>query len=486
MSVCIELSHLHAVLYPKNSIPPTAQELEVIAQKLHSRCEIKGKSRTGNTKPEIQMFKRESPAAIRVPYSTGHKLLHEFFTRLKFASSPTVLRQPLSHQKSVISHSIKMLYDNGCVALALRTGFGKTFISLYCAISALQGTGVNFRIAVICQSSRLPIQWCQSLYAISDQYKCWGMSGKNTVLPESTASCINDATFLCLHVNAIETLSDEIRKSVMFLIIDETHLFCTQNYVNALMQFTPLHVIGCSATPTNANGLYGAIEKIIGSDRITVDGEVSVKFVAYDIRCSVDENAYLSAPNNSNLKLVEYGIMERSLAYSEVCNVRIADLCIREVIAGRKILVITKFVKQCRMICDLVKLRSDGKITSGTFVESDTTFDGFADVLVGITQKTVCGFDQDTALAPGQYDRRFNMAILCQTTSQPKNLIQAIGRCARSSENPVFYWLHYPGIKVFEKHLHEHMLKTQKNAEFIHDPAEPVMIPRNPEPSNEQ
>ena len=75
-----------------------------------------------------------------------------------------------------------------------------------------------------------------------------------------------------------------------------------------------------------------------------------------------------------------------------------------------------------------------------------------AKVLCGTTQKVMTAFDQSASGI--EFDKRFNIAILCQSVAKKGNLWQAVGRILRAENEviPQFIWIYYP-MKAYDKHL---------------------------------
>jgi superfamily II DNA or RNA helicase len=419
-------------------------------------------------------------------------------------------RKPLAHQVDLLARATKILEETRCVMFVCSPSAGKTYMSLLLALRS------DLKIVIITESSKLPMQWADSLIKIrcppmpnstSPEYERELLIYKAAVEEEKRhiyiealdpaqakrSNCRSvdlgyaeniDDPAVDVFIFRFGRLAVEGREKMnflkgSFLIMDETHKLCSPSQVEQILKCRPSYVIGCSATPTRDDKLHRVTFAICGKNSVSYLVDKPFTFVIMDLKVTTSDKTYesLSIVREKGRKLEAYGDMEATLSYSEITLDRIAALAEFEVRQkGAKILIITKFVKQAQ---DLETNLVRRGITTSIFVANSSTFDGNASVLIGTTQKVGVGFDQESfGIA---FDKRFNVAILCQSVAQEEALTQYIGRILRSpDEMPRFIWLRFDGIRVYNKHVDKAIITVAKLETKRTMPNGEVVIVRNP------
>ena len=189
---------------------------------------------------------------ILLPLSLWKTFLDEFpntnhdIINANFNGTPLEIDQ--RDQQTVLNESYKKLQLNHYLFLGLRTGFGKTFCSLYLICQ------LGLKAVIICHNTKLHEQWV-------DEGKKYCPNLKMQIVKKKLD---DDADVYIMGVIKATHYDKKILRRIGTLIVDETHLTYTNTFTDSLLQFTPKYLIGLSATPDRPDGLHNLLYPFFG------------------------------------------------------------------------------------------------------------------------------------------------------------------------------------------------------------------------------
>lgn len=362
-------------------------------------------------------------------------------------------KKPLSRQKRVIDKLMTVLANDYGAILQCDTGFGKTYMSLYIALS------INLPTIVICPNSKLVPQWANELKDMKSSI-CNRICVMDTVQSEYNdiyTATYDTAQFLFIRKELV-TRIDVTRYKI--IIVDEIHLTINTSSINALLACTgAIRVIGCTATMSpEAAKLYSMFCTTKDIILAKLHRPFNVYFVNLNIVCNEDK--YLQerqrCRGRGSSVLVEYGKIETLLTSYKGTIRRIAKHLL-SVCEDRKCIIICKHLKKCYQLGKLLEenyeysthKKANGIVTYLT--GKDKVYDGYAPILIGTPQKLTVGFDQGTSGIA--YDCKYDMVVVCDSIAKFNNVWQILGRVLRCVDRrPAMIWYYFPMV-IFAKHL---------------------------------
>lgn len=302
-----------------------------------------------------------------------HKRAKREYTRTNFDFVQS-LREA---QIDVKNEAIATLNSQNSVIISCYPGFGKTRTAIYLASKIKMRTLIVINLLVLKQ------QWIDSI---------------NELCPSATVSFIepskknNDfgADFLIVNAINVPKFGREIFAAIGFVIVDEVHLIMSEVLSQCLYYACPKYLLGLSATPYRQDGMDELLNLFFGSERI--ERKMQRPHTVYKITTSYTPEVEY----DRNGKMIWNSIIDFQSNHEERNN-HIVQI-IRE-FSTRNFLVLTKRVTQAKALFE--KLQAAGESTT-LYVESSTSFDRDARVLIGTIKKLGVGFDHtrlDTLIA---------------------------------------------------------------------------------------
>lgn len=187
---------------------------------------------------------------IRLPFALWDDLLDEFPNTQEFDKMfPEFVGKPSKNQEEVLELAQNQLSKTHRVFLALGTGYGKTFCSLWLACK------LGYKTVVLCHSSTLHKQWVGEIEKYCRNISTQIVKNKLKDYADVYIMGIRKATHIDKHAFS----------RIGVVIIDETHLTYTDTFAKALLQFEPKYIIGLSATPDRKSGGDAILYPFFGS-----------------------------------------------------------------------------------------------------------------------------------------------------------------------------------------------------------------------------
>jgi len=165
---------------------------------------------------------------------------------------------------------IKKLIKYGSIALTLRTGAGKTAVSLFAACHF-----AGFTVVLVHNSDHCE-QWFNSVKSYTTAKPNIvtlkkDKNGKPTKIPEDTDILI------CLYTRW-NKIPLKTRQNVKLLIIDECDEFNNETGIKSVLAFTPLYIMGCTATfERPGTGLEVMMHAVLGYEMVSREFDVQFK-----------------------------------------------------------------------------------------------------------------------------------------------------------------------------------------------------------------
>lgn len=335
----------------------------------------------------------------------NHYFLNNF---VKFNSTPR------DYQIDVIEESLNKLKLKHCISLDLPTSFGKTFTSLFI------GVQLNYRICILVTNTTIRDSW------IGEIKKRINSDVRLYVTGEKKYRNVNDPQIIISLITSIHKIPKEWKDGVGTLIIDECHLFNTQQRIYNVLEFTPRYIIGLSATQELDSGLDRCIKLVFGEDK--VKREMTKKYDAFIIKTNIhyksfDYNEYL----DEQIKCEErVKLIEKIIRHNQ----------------EHKIIVMSKRVEMCNNIGESIK-ENHSKLYGNMNNYDDSR------VLLVTFSKAGTGFDESNFC--DNLEKPSNLGIITFTNNTFVPFTQAKGRVMRSDNPIVVYFLDENNIS--RKHI---------------------------------
>jgi hypothetical protein len=165
----------------------------------------------------------------------------------------TLIENKEKDQKKVIIKALDQLKQNHYCLLALRTGFGKSVVSIYLILK------LGLKAVIICHYRSLHMQWLDYFNKFSEL--------KVQVVLKSCKSIgllDPDADIYIMGAKKAALLNYSFFKDIGTVVVDEVESICTRTFSQSLHNFRPMYLIGCSATPDRRDGLHKMLYNYFG------------------------------------------------------------------------------------------------------------------------------------------------------------------------------------------------------------------------------
>jgi len=321
-------------------------------------------------------------------------------------------QQQLDEVNSVIEH----LTEHKSIALTLRTGAGKTAVSLFTACHFQQLT------VILVHTIDLAYQWRTAVQKYTDA-KCEVVE-LNTVNISGKIPIV-----ICLYTRW-RSIPLHIRRGVGLLVIDECDDFCNPTGIQAIIGdhkdegIQPLMVLGCTATfKRPGTGLETIMNSVLGYEIVTrtFDVEFTVNKVLTGISGERRDAKYTRG--------VDWPVLKRSLFENPDRTSLACSLAVYRVSQGRKPIILCTENNHAKSIYDLLFAN---KASVDWFYGNKKSYVD-SDILVAGTKKAGRGFDEENA-CPQWKGKRFDCAIIVGFVKNETLLTQWIGRVFRAKD----------------------------------------------------
>lgn len=196
----------------------------------------------------------ENRKKILLPLSMWNDLCEDFpnegpFEKInvKFEGEP--LEEAQRDQKTVVAQTLKHLKEKHTCLLALRTGFGKTFLSLYLICQ------LKLKALVLCHATTLHEQWKEQAQKWCPKLKIQIVKGNNF---DPSADVYMMGIIKATHFNENQF------EGIGVVFVDEAHLALTNTFSDALLKIKPRYLVGLSATPDRNDGMHKLLYPYFG------------------------------------------------------------------------------------------------------------------------------------------------------------------------------------------------------------------------------
>jgi len=314
-------------------------------------------------------------------------------------------------QQKELDDVIQHLKVNRATALTIRTGAGKTAISLFCACRYSEFTVVLVHIGDHCT------QWLNSINKYTTAKGEIVTSDMNGVQQETDI-------LICLYTRWMKVPSI-VRKDIGLLIIDECDEFCNPTGIESVLNFEPKRILACTATfKRTSTGLESMMHQVVGYD--FVSSQFDIKFSVTKIMTGISGHREPARYTHG----VNWFKLNKSLLYNEARNKLIVELVKIRYEEGMKSLILTTEIDHVMLLYGMIK---DDGIKVDYLCENKKTYtDG--DVLVGTEKKCGRGFDEESFCESWGGKRINNVIIVCFIVDEARR-IQNSGRGMRAA-NP--------------------------------------------------
>lgn len=315
------------------------------------------------------------------------------------------------YQKPVEQEALNQLQTYNCTTLGLYPGFGKTILGIKLA------SYFDMITLILTHREILNTQWNETVLKFSDA-KVWIVGEKH---PPPSCNII-----ICMDTR-YNLISEELRRKIGFLIIDEAHAFCTPGRVNCLLAFEPKYILIESASLERDDGLHNMMYAIVGTHGVLRESNKPFKVIKLLTN---------TAPERKLNRLG--GIDWISLNKKTLLNDR-RNRIIIEIIKSNlnlKPLILTSLVDHALLLYEMLKTNNiNCDYLCGNkknYVDSS--------VLVGTISKIGTGFDPATFCQT--YDGRpFDLLLLVCSIKKYDMLVQNIGRVFRADYPTVIHFV---------------------------------------------
>lgn len=434
-----------------------------------------------------------APYFNAIEYNRNHVLLPRGFIKklLTHCISQRIPYKLIDKRKKLtaVSYSSKInLYDFQQAAvnstdkkefgvIVAPPGSGKTVIGLSIIANKKQPA------LIIVHRKQLFDQWrerIQSFLGIPQHQIGTIADGKRTTGLHITVAMIQSLAT----INA----TDDIFKSFGIVIIDECHHMPSTTFTNTIKHLNTFYLYGLTATPIRKNNdeklIFIHIGDIIHEVKLNSDDKDHTRAVSIIIR-----NSDLCIP--FNIKTDNPELLSQVLINDSVRNQLIIDDVKREVVTGKKVLILTERKAHITILHQYLKQHCETITLSGEDKEATKKF----------KLKQIAEGNYQVLIATGQFIGEgtdipsLDGLILAYPFAFEGKLIQYIGRVQRKNSNPIIYDYRDSKIeyldKLFKKR-NKYYLKLSaadqlKTAEeltlifeaktfFINNPAHPLSI----------
>ena len=363
---------------------------------------------------------------VRLPFTWGQKIygLNNDHRNHKAIKINMIGKPRDDLQASQLNTAIDDLNTTRTAIFGLRTGFGKTALSLFTACK------VGLLTCVLVPAPKdLADQWIEAAIKFTSARVASVNVDINKSLPD-------DVDIICCYMERTKKIPKKIRDAVGLLIIDESHLFCNTTGINAILDFTPKFTIACSATfVKNATQMHHVMETVVGEKIIKADFDV--KFKVTKVSTSI-KGERVKQPNKPG---IDWHRLNKSFLYNSERNNMIVDLGMSLSDDG-KVLILTTEVDHVKLLYDnfvkeISRLKRDTKVD---YIAAKKSQYEDSNILIGNVQKCGTGFDEQGRCKTWN-GVRIDKVVIVGSFKDQDRLSQAIGRGFRAESPHVYHFV---------------------------------------------
>lgn len=314
------------------------------------------------------------------------------------------------NQKRERREVIDNLKQYKTVSLNVRTGAGKTALSCFAMCKFKAKTAVLVHSKGDCE------QWANAIRKYTTA---------TVQIVELNTKKINKGTdiLVCLYTRW-KIVPEKVRYNLHLLVIDEYDVFCNPSGFECIINFQPLMILGCTATPEcPGTGMGGVLESFLGKHIVT--RPFDVKFDVVKILTNIKGKRVPS----KRIKGCDWTTLKQSLIYNPTRILMVLEMTKYYLSLGRKLLLFTSEVKYAQMLYVVLTLE---EIECDYMYETKKTYRD-SDVLIGTTQKIGRGFDEENGCKDWG-GKRINTVCLVDFGKNKSNIMQNIGRAFRADD----------------------------------------------------
>lgn len=381
---------------------------------------------------DIYINEQQKLTIVRLPFQKAREMFGMNNSQLSFDATGFDMKLTLrKYQETAAAEAIDLLMKHYTVTLVMRMGMGKTVLSLFIAMKS------HYRTVVLTPTVSLSKQWGGEIRSKTTAI-AWIVGEESEPYYWDIAVCYYGET-RCKSISH--------RDRVGTLILDECHMFGNNTGAQAILSFSPMYTIACSATPTRSRDTMDrVITAVVGDNVVTVKNVVKLYVVKF--------NTEIAGVREPGPKGVDWTKLKQSLLYNDERNNLLAHAAKIFLAYGIKTLIICfetdhirilinkirEFYPHADYMCGSKKSYSDSMIT------------------IGIDKMCGTGFDEASA-CENWYGTRIQCVMFTLSVRTIELLKQFTGRAFRHDFPILFYPVdndstvrsHYNVIKTWEK-----------------------------------
>lgn len=380
-----------------------------IAEKLPKTYGLKAKN-FAKSKP-LRVFRADDTSVfLPCAYATSFNK-KGFFRNISDDNKDIEFTGTLRPKQEEVVKEIKIHMDKyNTTTLHIHPGFGKSMLFAHTTAMIKQKT-----------------MWVHSFSSLNEQLRTTAKS-----YTTASVSVVGDKDFdekvdiiICM-ASRLDKLSDELLKSIKFLVIDECQAWLTNIRLELLLRFTPKYVMAGSATFNKANGLHKAMEMIVGNHKVRVDFEGYFHTIKYLTKIKPVET------RDSNGVIMS--ALRKELATNEARNEQIVNIVKR--FKEKKIMILTWLTEHVEILYR--NLKENGEDVEKYYGSDESFVD--KRVLVSTIAKGGTGLDYKTKAVDFQ-GVNVDMVVFAMSVKDEGLLEQCLGRGMRAEDPPTFVYL---------------------------------------------
>jgi superfamily II DNA or RNA helicase len=379
------------------------------------------------------------------------------FPKLKKKGLPKFCAELRDYQDQAAQEAFQQLKEHATTTLGFPPGWGKTILGAWLAGKC------NGPTLVLTHRMEIAKAWVKTFELCFPQYaKSIWLVGENdfeqgVVIPKKCKNkkedkngnsnncgkcenCLKEDIYVPCFVICMDKRIDKIpsfiKRSIVTLIIDEAHLFCTPDKVKPILATQPKFIIVETATLNRPDNMHTMMYKIAGEH--CVKREPNKPFRLYKILTKIRVQTV------QGKRGTDFNDFTQKLMSHELRNELIVE-CIKKNL-HRKPMILTRLKNHVTIIKDLL---IENDIEVATLFGSQK---GYKDshVLVGTIPKMGVGFDEANACSNFK-GRESDLLILVTSIAQIELFQQVVGRIMRSKDPAIFYFI--DDMPINKKHF---------------------------------
>lgn len=225
--------------------------------------------------------------------------------------------------------------------LSLWCGYGKTLSAIWISKQ------LNLKTIIVCHTTSLMQQWAKEI-------RKWMPNARIGIIQQDKCE-VEDKDFIIasLKTIALKTYDKNQFDSVGFVVWDEIHLMCTNLFSKAFPKLCSKYSLGLSATPQRKDKLDVIFHHYIGPVIYSAKRKPNDKLIVEST--TIIPKLPIETEYDWRHK-IKYTTMVTKLCYSQERTRLIATLITQNALIGRKILVLSEYIKHLKMLQSFLKI----------------------------------------------------------------------------------------------------------------------------------